>query len=667
MSQSIRKIHVIFKTHLDVGYTDFAREVVGQYFTHFIPAALETARAMRERGGAERFIWTTGSWLIYEYLEQATPAERAVMEEAIRAGEIAWHALPFTMHSEMLDPGLFRFGLSLSRELDQRFNRETVAGKMTDVPGHTRGIVPLLAEAGVRFLHIGVNPASTPPDVPDVFRWRSASGAELLVMYQRGSYGDLKLVPGLDEAIYFAHTNDNFGPQSPEDVIDVFLSLRRRFPGVEICASTLDDFARALERVRTGLPVVTAELGDTWNHGGGTDPLKVARFRALLRARRRWIESGRVDPDDVGFKAFSRMLLLIPEHTWGMDEKVHLGDYENYAGDAFRAARMQPDYQKFEASWSEQRAYIDQAVEALNGSPLQTEAQAALAEVEPRRPDASNASGWQAVAEPGALFDCGEFRLAFDDRGAISRLDHKGGRSDMASAKHPLGLFTYQTFSQADYDRFFRQYIINKPRVGFWAVGDFTKPGILQAGAISGEWNPRLVNLLKRDGSCGAEFLLKLALPEETSAWFGGPRLITLQVRPEPVRPALHFELQWFEKPACRLPEALWLSFQPRVPEPDSWRIDKLGEAVDPLDVVRDGNRHLHACGKGVVCRGLQIESLDVPLVAPGQRSLLDFNNRQPRLAGGMHFLLYDNLWGTNFPMWYEDDGRFRFTLEFEA
>ena len=31
---------------------------------------------------------------------------------------------------------------------------------MTDVPGHTLGIVPLLAEAGVRFLHLGVNTAS---------------------------------------------------------------------------------------------------------------------------------------------------------------------------------------------------------------------------------------------------------------------------------------------------------------------------------------------------------------------------------------------------------------------------------------------------------------------------------------------------------------------------
>jgi hypothetical protein len=27
-----------------------------------------------------------------------------------------------------------------------------------------------------------------------------------------------------------------------------------------------------------------------------------------------------------------------------------------------------------------------------------------------------------------------------------------------------------------------------------------------------------------------------------------------------------------------------------------------------------------------------------------------------------MHFNLYNNVWGTNFPMWYEDDARFRFS-----
>ncbi|WP_281275922.1 hypothetical protein [Dictyobacter alpinus] len=34
-------------------------------------------------------------------------------------------------------------------------------------------------------------------------------------------------------------------------------------------------------------------------------------------------------------------------------------------------------------------------------------------------------------------------------------------------------------------------------------------------------------------------------------------------------------------------------------------------------------------------------------------------------LTRGMSFNRYNNTWGTNFTMWYEDDARFRFTLRF--
>ncbi|HEX7976472.1 MAG TPA: hypothetical protein VF498_18825, partial [Anaerolineales bacterium] len=90
----IATVHLVFKTHLDIGFTDFAARVVQQYFQDYIPRAIRTARELREQGSPDRFIWTTGSWLIYEYLEQAAPAQRKELEEAIQAGDIAWHALP---------------------------------------------------------------------------------------------------------------------------------------------------------------------------------------------------------------------------------------------------------------------------------------------------------------------------------------------------------------------------------------------------------------------------------------------------------------------------------------------------------------------------------------------------------------------------------------------
>jgi len=62
----------------------------------------------------------------------------------------------------------------------------------------------------------------------------------------------------------------------------------------------------------------------------------------------------------------------------------------------------------------------------------------------------------------------------------------------------------------------------------------------------------------------------------------------------------------------------------------------------------------------------LSITSLDAPLVAPGQPSMLDFTNDQPDIDRGVHFNLLNNLWGTNFPMWFDEDCRFRFVIEYQ-
>lgn len=660
----IRKVHLIFKTHLDVGFTDFAARVVKNYFDNYIPGAIRLARSLRESDQAERFIWTTGSWLIYEYLEQAEPPQRVEMEAAICAGDIVWHGLPFTTHTELMDAGLFRFGLSLSQELDLRFGRRTIAAKMTDVPGHTRSSVPLMARAGLRFLHIGINGASTPPEVPSIFRWQSPEGAEMMVMVHKGSYGDLMVVPGLDEAIAFAHTDDNLGPQSPEEIHAVYATFRQRFPQAEIAASTLDDFGRSLERVREQLPLVTAEIGDTWLHGSGSDPLKLAQFRELQRLRERWLVEGKADPASAAFKRFSRFLLLVPEHTWGLDEKTHLHDSQNFSAEKFRAVRRTEPFKKMEASWEEQRDSIRQAVMALQDMGLAGEAHSELERLTPLRPDLSL---YRLVEHPSQPLETPRFRLCFDPHGALVDLTERHSRRRWAAPESPLGQLVYQTFSQADYDRFYQQYVYNKAATAAWAVPDFTKPGIDANGAVSQEVLPRLSRLFRRDVTDGQRFLLELALPEECTRLLGGPGEIWLELNVPENDFEVGFELQWFQKPACRLPEALWMRFSPHGVPLKGLRMDKMGEPVTPLEVVRSGARKLHGVGAGVYWqdwgRPCAVESLDAALVAPGERSLLNFPNTQPRLKDGVNFLLFDNVWGTNFRMWYEDNARFRFTF----
>jgi hypothetical protein len=129
-------------------------------------------------------------------------------------------------------------------------------------------------------------------------------------------------------------------PQSLQDVQAVFHMAHERFPAAQIVASTMDAFATTLAPIRQQLPAVTYELGDTWIQGVGTDPLKVSQFRELLRLRRRWFAEGRLDPASHESQDFHRALLLVPEHTWGLDVKTHLADFGRYASDELTSANL---------------------------------------------------------------------------------------------------------------------------------------------------------------------------------------------------------------------------------------------------------------------------------------------------------------------------------------
>ena len=85
---TVKNVHVIFKTHLDIGFTDLAANVVDKYMNTFIPQALSLSKRMASDDGRSKFIWTVGSWMIEEYLQSASEEQRIQMENAISRGEI---------------------------------------------------------------------------------------------------------------------------------------------------------------------------------------------------------------------------------------------------------------------------------------------------------------------------------------------------------------------------------------------------------------------------------------------------------------------------------------------------------------------------------------------------------------------------------------------------
>ena len=690
-SQMISTLHVVFKTHLDLGFTDYAANVTDRYVHQYLPRAIALSRELERRGGAADFVWTTGSWLIHEALRLGTADERIVLEEAIRAGQVSWHGLPMSTHTELLDPGLLEHGIAIGRRLDARFGRHTIAAKMTDVPGHTIGLVPFLSRAGLDFLHLGVNGASAVPDVPEFFVWRAPDGSEVVVNYAQ-SYGatdlGVALAPGGTDALHLAHTGDNFGPPSVADVEELFAQLQAEYPGARIIASTLDAFAAAVLANRDQLPVLEQEIGDSWIHGVASDPLLTARLRALLRLRTDWVASGQLVPGTSECDGFSDGLLLIPEHTWGEDLKTHLPDYVNYEKAAFQAARRadvidpaknpaqfdqfawaysdQPSaqgltYSGFERSWAEQRAHVERALAALSPA-RRREAEAVLAGCEP-----PNDKGAAATAE----IDCetehsvGAYRVRFGADGSLVSLVDASG-TQWAGAEHRLAAYGYQTFDERDEARWLDEYGRNRDENGMWSIPDFSKPGLSIAATLPGTlFTPTIVAAERHDEAAATVVTLTLDLPTAASETWGAPRDIRLSYRFPLEAGPIGITLDLCDKDASRLPEASWLGFRPRT-APGDWTLTKLGSRVDPQSVVRNGNRSMHAVSAvtHTAERTVTVRPLDAALVAVGQPALLRFTNNVPDPDEGFQVNLHNNVWGTNFTMWVEDDLRFRFELE---
>jgi len=576
----IKEVLVVFKTHLDIGFTDFAETVSNRYLEEFIPGAVRLGYTLKD---SDPFIWSVGSWLIHEGLKR----DDGTLEQAIRDGVISWHGLPFTSYTECMNETLFEYALSLSDTLDARFGTKTIAAKMTDVPGHTRAMIKHLCRHGIEFLHIGINPAANVPDVPPLFRWKNGED-EITVMYDL-DYG--KQAEFDDFAVVFGFTGDNHGPQDPEVIRAQYQQLRERYPDADVHAATLNDVAIRLRSVRDTLPVIESEIGDSWIHGIGTDPKKLSLYRSLLRH----IEKEGIKTD------IADSLLLVPEHTFGGDIKKFFNNQQDYTREDMEALADNRHRKRIEASWAEQRAYIDRAQEALGTH----------------------------ITYDTSLPDLSSYRKT-----AVPELPF---------------VLSWQLFDCSDLTRFETKYMNPQMRGVYWATLDYIKMNLPR---YTGECTDAVpVDAWEK----GGETVVRLQVESEMAKREGVPAFYAMLRRTDA---ALSIKLIWQGQKPTRLPNAYWIKFTGLGEE--AWEIEKLGEWIDASDVI--ASPLIAGFDRGVRNGGYMIESYDAGLAAPFGRRLYDFE-RHPQ-GQDMYINLYNNVWNTNHPLWYSDDAVFRFAVK---
>ena len=645
----ITSVTVCTKNHLDVGFTECEAKVLHDACRWMMPVAARQAAGMRRDKDAGEMVWTVPAFLAEYALEILRGDDLKVVEAGFAEGDLAWHALPFTTHTELLDADLLDAATAVSQRLDARFGKRTRCAKMTDVPGHTLGLVTALARAGVDFLHVGVNFMSAKPELPELFRWRDGLGNEIVVACH-GSYGGTVQLPGDDRLLYWDMVGDNMEVPTVADCRARFAGLRAEYPGAVVRAGRADDWAGSDVKARAAtLPVVTGEIGDSWIFGTGSDPWKTARFRALTRLRREWLQAKRLVPGARTLVAFDRQMLMVAEHTWGQavagsthHDEVHWDNAD------FARIRRRGCWRSMEASWQEQRDHVDLAVAALEDAQLRAEAQAAC---DACAPVAADRATWDAIdlAKP---FPIGGAQVHLDRRGAIVSL--VAGGIERVAAGGALGLFHYKSYDDGDCRRFVAEYC---KITGEFLLAEFTKSGLTRSSATSKRWDPSVVAAWRHGDTIAVDLVFAEAVVKNA----GAPRRATATFAFS--AHGVECRLTWWDKHPTRLPESLWWTFQPAVADAKGWRIDKSGTWIDPTDTVARGGRWLHAVQSGARNGAVRLVTRDAHLMAVGEPLLYAFPNRQIDPAGGLHLNLVNNLWGTNFPQYCGDDLAFRASL----
>lgn len=318
------------------------------------------------------------------------------------------------------------------------------------------------------------------------------------------------------------------------------------------------------------------------------------------------------------------------------------GDTHSWSNADFELARPSALFRQQEDAWHEQRRYFDSALAALGPtSKLAGSIKAAVAALD-AVPDAVSKAIPLMEPVPPELWGT-SVKLA-SEIGGINRdpgggsqkaatvsikIEPKSGAvvgllgpsgATWASQEHPIGRFVYRTRAFEDGVDFYNNYqFINAsfgPRV-------YEKLGA--AGVANETASYCTVIAMHKNASAMA---LELSPPDFVWQRYGGPKKVLVLIRYPSVAAGLEMTFVIVNKTTTRLPEEAWVEFRPDLapapPSNQSISFEKIGEQVDPRDILANGSKTLHAVGDstgvtfGAGRSRLQLISLDAGLVSPG-------------------------------------------------
>lgn len=346
------EVYILHHTHLDIGYTHVQTEVMTRQWEH-LEKAMELDRATRDYPEGARFKWLPeGLWAVDGYLEQASDEQKTALIDAVKKGSIGLDALYGHELTALCRPEELLELTYCARRLARDYGLTIDTAMITDVPGYTWGIVPALAQSGVRYFGSGPNRThrigftlSEWGDKPCY--WVAPSGEERVLFWVAGEgyslYHDAPMRDGsrilaclnrLEEKEYpydITYLRYNIGGDNgppDEGLCDFVREWNETHAYPRLIISTPHECFEAFEeRYGRQLPEIRGDFTPYWEDGAASSARETAVNRAaaerLVQANALWAMLR--DPADYPAHRFHdawRDVVLYDEHTWGAHNSI---------------------------------------------------------------------------------------------------------------------------------------------------------------------------------------------------------------------------------------------------------------------------------------------------------------------------------------------------------
>jgi len=367
-----RTVYLLPHSHHDIGYTDLQPNILKKQIQN-LNDALDLIRKNGAYPPEARFKWNVEVlWSVEAFLEAATPERQKEFIDAVKRGDIGLQGTYLNMLTGIMRPEeQFRL-MDFAGRMRDKYGVKINSAMITDVPGLSWSMVPVLAQSGIKYFSDGPNGPYTGGDrvgpsnhnwADRPFWWTSPSGQEKILFWMTGfGYGSLFKGVSLQnpsrseylkslqnyfnwleeisypyDMIHMRHTvngdNGTVDPDLPGDVV----KWNAQYESPKFVVATSEQMFTDFEKkYGSMIPSFSGDFTPFWEDGASSSAYELGLTRrASENLAQAEALSAMLAPekyDDARFYQVWKDILLFDEHTWGAWNSTQQPDSPSVTG-----------------------------------------------------------------------------------------------------------------------------------------------------------------------------------------------------------------------------------------------------------------------------------------------------------------------------------------------